>query len=449
MRLLDTLKKQPTFYRRVLELVDPVAWLKANTAFNPWLYETELLRDNRLRTRVVRKSRQVGITTTIAHEAVWKAFTSKRIILIVSPSQRQSGIVMSIIQAIVSSNSRLAELVSVRNKSQMQLKNGSVIAATPNNPDRIRGYTANDIYLDEAAHFLNDEPVMRAIKPMIIATQGTITIISTPFGKRGLFWDQYKIATNQQATTDDVKAYDLCPSTISPLITKERLEQERLNLTDLEFRQEYLGEFIEQVDTYLPLDLITPCVDSTLVLQDVGEPGKEYVVGIDFAKQRDETVVILAELEKGGCLIVRHISAWTGMEYGKQVGRIVQLSKTFKIISGAADQTGVGEAVLEDLRRIIPQVEGITFTAASKLDLASSLHAFLEHKRITFPNNRRLIMQLNGLRYQVSKAGNLLFESPEKDRIHDDYLWSLALVCHAAKLAQQVDRSKPILLSGR
>jgi phage FluMu gp28-like protein len=331
----------------------------------------------------------------------------------------------------------------------MQLKNGSVIAATPNNPDRIRGYTANDIYLDEAAHFLNDEPVMRAIKPMLIATQGTFTIVSTPFGKRGLFWDQYKIATDEQATRDDVRAYDLYPSTISPLISRERMEQEHLNLTEPEFQQEYLGEFIEQVDTYLPLDLITPCVDPTLVLQDVGESDKEYVIGIDFAKQRDETVVILAEFEEDGCIVVRHISAWSGMEYGKQVGRIGQLAETFKIISGAADQTGVGEAVMEDLNRVIRQVVGVIFTAASKIDLASSLRSFLEHQRITLPNDRRLIMQLNALRYQVSKTGNLLFESPEKDRIHDDYLWSLALTCHAAKLAQQIDRSKPIVISKR
>ncbi len=449
MRLLDNLSKEPVFYRRVLELVDPVAWLRANTNFNPWPYETELLRDNQLRVRVVRKSRQIGITTTIAHEAVWKAFTSKRVILIVSPSQRQSWIVMSKIQAIVNSNPRLAALVSVKNRNQMQLKNGSVIAATPNNPDRIRGYTANDIYLDEAAHFLNDEPVMRAIKPMLIATQGTFTIVSTPFGKRGLFWDQYRIATDEQATRDDVRAYDLYPSTISPLISRERMEQEHLNLTDPEFQQEYLGEFIEQVDTYLPLDLITPCVDPTLVLQDVGESDKEYVIGIDFAKQRDETVVILAEFEEDGCIVVRHISAWSGMEYGKQVGRIGQLAETFKIISGAADQTGVGEAVMEDLNHVIRQVEGVIFTAASKIDLASSLRSFLEHQRITLPNDRRLIMQLNALRYQVSKTGNLLFESPEKDRIHDDYLWSLALTCHAAKLAQQIDRSRPIVISKR
>jgi len=45
------------------------------------------------------------------------------------------------------------------------------------------------------------------------------------------------------------------------------------------------------------------------------------------------------------------------MDYGEQVDRISRLTKTLKIISGTADQTGVGEAVMEDLRRTIPQVE--------------------------------------------------------------------------------------------
>jgi len=53
------------------------------------------------------------------------------------------------------------------------------------------------------------------------------------------------------------------------------------------------------------------------------------------------------------------------------------------------------------------------------------------HLRLHLVNDRKLIMQINGLRYQVTKAGNLIFESPEKERLHDDYLWALALACYA------------------
>jgi hypothetical protein len=74
---------------------------------------------------------------------------------------------------------------------------------------------------------------------------------------------------------------------------------------------------------------------------------------MDFAKQRDETVVILLEEEKVGnesAYVVRRISAWAGMEYQEQLGRTRNLTKTFKINRITADQTGVGEAVIEGLR---------------------------------------------------------------------------------------------------
>jgi hypothetical protein len=60
---------------------------------------------------------------------------------------------------------------------------------------------------------------------------------------------------------------------------------------------------------------------------------------------------------------------------------------------------------------------------------------------IRLPNDRKLVMQINSLRYQVSKAGNLLFESPGKEGVHDDYLWALALACYAARETALVVKS--------
>lgn len=438
----------PIHWKTILELLDPVAWLKSYAGFVPWPYEEELLRDNHTKTRIVRKARQIGITTTIAHEAVWKAYTSKeRVILIISPSLRQSLIVMAKIQATIDSNPYLTSMVFRRTKSEVHLKNRSSIAATPNNPDRIRGYTATDIYLDEAAHFLNDEPVMRAIKPMLIATKGTFTAASTPFGKRGLFWDQYQIATNKKGFRDSTRAYDFYPSTISPLITKSDLKRERLNLTDFEFRQEYLGQFLEEVDVYLPMDLIASCVNHEIELLQKGEPSKCYVMGVDFAKRHDETVVIL--LEATDKLIVRHISSWSHMNYSQQIGRIKELSNCFDIRHAAADQTGVGEAVIEQLQEVVPSVEGVNFTQPTKVELVTSLRQSLEQQRLVLPNDRKLIMQLNSLRYRVSKTGNLLFESPDKNKLHDDYLWALALAIRAARTQPQGYRGMPYTASTR
>lgn len=194
-----------------------------------------------------------------------------------------------------------------------------------------------------------------------------------------------------------------------------------------------MGEFIEEVDIYCPLDLIKPCVDRTLELLEHGESSETYVMGVDFAKQRDETVVIILERAKDGTLVIRHIAAWSQMDYSDQIGRIRELSKRFRIEFAAADQTGVGEAIIEDLKRVVPNAKGVVFSVTTKTEMAAGLRTLFEQKRIRLPNDKRLIMQINSLRYQVSKTGNLLFESPEKEGVHDDYLWALALACYAAR----------------
>jgi phage FluMu gp28-like protein len=434
------------YQKRIIELIDPVAWLRTYTDFRPWSYETELLRSSHLRTRVVRKSRQVGITTTIAHEAAWRAFTSpSRIILIVSPSLRQSEIVMRKIITVIDANAFLIGQVSRKSRTEIMLTNGSRIICLPNNPDRFRGFTATEVYLDEAAHFKNDEPVLRVVRPMISASHGRMTIISTPSGKRGLFYNQYMMAVNRRGTDHETKAFDFFPSTISPLITKEFLLKEPLNLTELEFKQEYLGEFIEEADTYLPMELIHRCVDEKLQLIDEGDPQKSYVMGIDLAKQRDETVVIILERTKDEH-ITRHISAWAHMDYADQVGRIGELGEKFTIIGAMVDQTGVGEAVMEELQAYVRGVKGVKFTQKMKHELASGLRYSLEHRTLVLPNHQKLITQLNSLHYKISKGGEFMYESPSTETVHDDYVWALALAVYAARKTPFYTR-RPIVCS--
>jgi len=419
--------------QRLLDLTDPVEWLRTKTGFKPFPYQIQILQDAHLKRRVIRKARQIGITTTIAHEVVWKALTKPNgLILIVSPSQSQSNVVMNKIQAILATNRELSKEIRRKRINEVKFRNGSTILSLPNNPDRLRGFSATDIYLDEAAHFLNDEPVMRALQPMLIATKGTFTIISTPFGKRGLFWNQYNNTKTLQNTRSDCKSYDLHPSTICPLITLKEMERDRLSLTDLEYKQEYLGEFIEEADVYFPIDLIIPCVDQKLELLQAGEPNQKYYGGVDFAKQQDETVVTLLDRGNDGTLRIRHISAWAHMDYAEQIIRIGELAKKFNIVSLTADETGVGAPIIDNLRHLIPTARGLTFTVNTKFNLASTLRTLLENKELKLPNNQKLIHQLNNIEYSVSNVGHLLFQSSDKQHTHDDYAWSLALACLAS-----------------
>jgi len=430
-----------------VENADPIPWLESNLAFHPFEYQAVILRDHGIKTRVVRKSRQIGITTALAMESTWKAFTQPaRTILIISPSDRQSKILMRRIQDGVDANPSLCEQVTRKNTTELWLKNGSSIISLPNNPDRIRGFSATDIIADEAAQFLNDEKVLASIRPMLAATNGSFTVVSTPKGKRGLFYDEYRRAVSEQSKRTDIKAYDLYPSSICPLITSEFLENERGGMSDLQYSEEYEGAFVEVADTYITMPTIMGCVDKGLQLLTQGAESASYLIGLDLAKQRDETVVILLE-RVDDVLTVRYIEAWSKMDYTDQIGRLRLLAERFRIGGGCVDQTGVGQPIVEDLKGFIPGIQGINFTQESKVDMAAGLLTVLEQHKILLPDNKKLIMQLNGLRYRVSKNGATLFESPEKARLHDDYLWALALAVYAARMDAQVDRQRPFVIA--
>ena len=75
----------------------------------------------------------------------------------------------------------------------------------------------------------------------------------------------------------------------------------------------------------------------------------------------------------------------------------------------------------------------MTFTQQVKVQLIDSIRILLEQKKIVLPNDPKLIMQLNNLRYTFSAVGNLIYHTPENDQPHDDYVWALGLAVHAAQ----------------
>jgi predicted RNA-binding protein len=68
------------------------------------------------------------------------------------------------------------------------------------------------------------------------------------------------------------------------------------------------------------------------------------------------------------------------MDYSDQIGRLGQLHKYhLPCAKGVFDQSGVGEPVMEDVKRIIPNAEGIIFSDTTKLDMLGRLRVWMEY----------------------------------------------------------------------
>jgi hypothetical protein len=130
--------------------VDP-ALIAQDAGITPDPWQAELLRSNADRVLML-CLRQAGKTTTAAFMALYTAIYRRPggLVIIVSPSQRQSGEIFRTVMAHHSNLKDVPELAVSALRAEMA--NGSRILALPGSETTVRGYSAADlIVIDEAA----------------------------------------------------------------------------------------------------------------------------------------------------------------------------------------------------------------------------------------------------------------------------------------------------------
>ena len=213
--------------------LDPVK-LARNIGMEPDRWQADVLRNPHSRELFI-VHRQGGKSSVAAVAAVHQAlFDPGALVLVVSPSQRQSAELFRTMLVLYRSLGRPVP-AEAENALSVNLENGSRIVALPADPVTIRGYAACRLLIVDEAAFVDDD-TMSAVRPMLAVSHGRLLAMSTPFGRRGWFYEASK--SNEWRTTT-VRA------TECPRITAEFLEEERRALGDWRFRQEYLCEFTD------------------------------------------------------------------------------------------------------------------------------------------------------------------------------------------------------------
>ena len=213
-------------------------WVRARLGFEPDAMQARLLGSESRRV-VINCTRQWGKSTVTAAKAVHHACReAESLTLVVSPSGRQTA-------EFVRKASRFVRRLKfpVRgdgdNETSLLFPNGSRIVGLPGNEATVRGFSAVSLLLVDEASRVEDE-MYRAIRPMLVVSDGALWLMSTPFGKRGFFYDTWANGGPEWERVT-VRAAD-CPR-----IRSESLEEERRTLGDLWFRQEYECEFVDAV----------------------------------------------------------------------------------------------------------------------------------------------------------------------------------------------------------
>lgn len=192
-------------------------------------------------------SRQSGKSTSTGYLAMHQALTyDGSLTLIISPGLRQSGLLFDkVMEAYRAAGSPLE--AEKQTALQLHLANGSRVIALPGTEETVRGFSAVDLCIfDEAARV--SDVLYYSIRPMLAVSGGRLVALSTPWGRRGWFYDEWS----------SKRAWDRyeVPATRCPRIGAEFLAEERQALGEWWFSQEYLCEFRDQVDQFFDSEAI-------------------------------------------------------------------------------------------------------------------------------------------------------------------------------------------------
>ena len=191
--------------------------------------------------------RQSGKSTMASLIALHRAlYYPGSLVLCLAPALRQSQELFGKVLGFYRDLGRPVAAQGER-KLSLDLENGSRIVTLPGTDKTIRGFSGAALLLvDEAARV--DDELYFSVRPMLAVSGGALMLLSTPYGKRGIFheewteghgWERYQV-----------------PASDCPRIPPAFLEEERQSMPEWWFAQEYLCEFRETEDQIFSHDMI-------------------------------------------------------------------------------------------------------------------------------------------------------------------------------------------------
>lgn len=417
-----------------------------NKPIKLYRYQKKFLLDNSPR-RIVLKARQVGFSTTLALEALVKIINPEKTVLLISVSDRQSQELMDKVSYFLMQVKNFTFPSTIwkpdepefylepfkinrETKTEKIFDSGSRIISLPNSPQTICGYRADDVYIDEFAKFDKDQDMMNAVEPSL-SRGGKLSLNSTPFGKRGLFFNIWEYAEKRGYSKHKVP-YTACPD---PKYQKE-IAKFKKSWDAVSFAQEYEMKFISEALSFLPYRLTLPCVDDDLHDTWSLDTPNYVAMGIDFGQKSSQSVAVTVEKreiqvdnKKFPVIVIRNITAWKLLTPYKRIENdITNMYRDLKPAIIRVDQTGLGQTITEHLRsKIGAAVQGINFTNPMKERMATELRNLFENKQIKIPRDTKLLHQMNCLERSVTDMGTVRYMHSKGE--HDDYVWALCLAC--------------------
>ena len=324
--------------------------------------------------------------------------------------------------------------IATFNISRMEARfpsGGMVTFRSMDDPDNARGHTADGILLDEAG-FIIERAWTEVLRPMISDTGGWVLAGGTPSG-RNWFWREHEAATGRpdavawQVPTLGVEIVDgQLLRKVHPLENPDFHFAEAQHLFNTlparVFEQEFLAAFVDDAGGVFR----GVAEAATAVALGGAQEGRSYVMGVDWGKHSDFTVLTVLDVQARAQAAMERFNQ---IDYQVQLGRLKALYERFRPYSVIPESNSMGEPLIEQLFRDGLPVVPFATTGPSKMRIIDALTLAFERKRIRILNDPILISELQAYEMTRLPSGAMRYSAPEG--MHDDCVISLALAWSA------------------
>lgn len=288
-------------------------------------------------------------------------------------------------------------------------------------PDAVRGRKYKRVVVDEAAMVRDLEDAWQAvIRPTLTDYQGDAWFPSTPKGL-GFFkrlydlgqdpqeaeWMSWQIPTSENTTIENLES---------------ELEAAKNELPERTFAQEYLAQFLDDAGGVFRRVMES----ATAEPQDLAIEGHDYVIGVDWGKHNDFTVLTVLDITIKEAV---KVDRFNQIDYVVQRQRLGVLAERFNTKTLIPEVNSIGVPNIEMLQREGFKVHPFTTTNASKAEAIDALALAFERGDLKIVNDKTLIAELLAFEAERLPSGMLRYGAPAG--YHDDCVMSLALAWQA------------------
>ena len=405
-------------------------------------------------------SRQTGKSTVIASYIVHRWLYGKGMkvngewmpenIVVAAPIKEQVANLYDKIRILVDKIPHIGSFIEKLNRERGLVKNGNKLTFLSASPgSNIRGATATMIVIDETQDII-DSKYYGDLLPMGATTNALILEAGTPKTKNH-FW----ATINSKSAKVITQKWFECP-----FLDEQFVMDRKASSPEALWRQEFLGEFIEEGVICFPSVYFEPEMfkgqttgrwnlgkyefisDVRQITDEVRrkilqthEDGARYTSGLDLGKSQDNSVYTIFRVDTVPIRLKLKIVFPLNTNYKEVaaiIGFVYNIYQPFDVNVDYSNEKGFIERLWENNVPVIINDKkkkrgALPFTVKNKTEMITAAQMLLEAYQLCLPKGDDMYLsQWMNQQYEVSEqTGQYRYYHPSNE--HDDQLWSSLL----------------------